>query len=292
MMNNRYEKAKIAYENYNLNSEYNLTENLLKSIKERIEANKKEIDELLKIYKRNYVYSDIKKVIDEEIEKKIQYKRQVSLKRRTDNFVSTIYATSVGIVAVECYDLLECIKYMIRAIKTRNSLIISDVEYEENDEKHLILLIIQESMRKFNIDQNLIQILPYEECDYDKCDRVIYTYENKQNLRREETEKMYIYLENKLYAEEAEKEYNLYKNEGKDIELVEGNINQVIDKINEKVNYGAVIYTGDSKLGYKFIKLVRSKNVFVNSTLTNSEKIENNKDDLLMNKKIMYEYST
>ncbi len=289
MMEKEYYKAKLAYENYNLNTEYKLTENILKYIKEK--ANQKEIEQLLKIFKREYTYDDIEKVLQSEISKNnIKYKKQFTMKRRLDNFISAVYTVSVGVVAVECYDLLECVKYMIKAIKTRNSIIISDVEYEEKDDKNLILLIVQEALRKFNVDCNIIQILPYEECDYDKCDRVIYTYENKANRKKCETEKRYIYLQDETFSKEANDEYELEKKSGRDVELIEGNMSKVIDTINENINYGAVIYTKDSKIGYRFMNLVRSKNVFVNSTLENAEEVEASDDDLLMNKKIMYEY--
>ena len=42
-------------------------------------------------------------------------------------------------------------------------------------------------------------------------------------------------------------------------------------------------------MAYKFVNMVRSKNVFVNATLLNSELVEKSSNELLMNKKIMYE---
>ncbi len=45
----------------------------------------------------------------------------------------------------------------------------------------------------------------------------------------------------------------------------------------------------EGKKGYRFINLVRSKNVYVNTTLENIEKVEKSKEELLINKKIMYE---
>ena len=177
MMEREYEKAKEAFETYNLNSEYEIMQNVLKYIYERIIKNKLEIEKILDLCKSKYTYEDIIKKVKEVLSEKIEYKSQVNVTRRDDGFLSAIYKTAIGVVAVECFDLLESIKYMLEAIKTRNSIILSDIEYKEDDEKHLLLLIIHEALSKFNINNNIIQILPYEECDYEKCDKVIYTYE-------------------------------------------------------------------------------------------------------------------
>jgi len=44
MMEVEYKNAKKAYENYNLNNEYKISENILEYVKERININKNEID--------------------------------------------------------------------------------------------------------------------------------------------------------------------------------------------------------------------------------------------------------
>ena len=64
---------------------------------------------------------------------------------------------------------------------------------------------------------------------------------------------------------------------------------EAIEKINKEISQGAVIYTKEGKKGYRFINLVRSRNVHVNTTLENIEKVEKSKEELLINKKIMYE---
>lgn len=289
MMEVEYKNAKNAYENYNLNNEYKLSEKTLEYVKERIEKNKSEIEKIIRIYKRNFTYEDLKKVIDEEIEDGIEYKKQINLLKRDDNFVSAKYLNSIGIVCVECYDVLDTVKYMIRAIKTRNAIIISDVEYDETDEKHLILMIIEESLNKFNIKKELIQIVPYEECDYDKFDKVIFTYSRRENIEKKYENKFFIYVEEKDFIKEAKIEYDEERKRGRVVELVGEDIDSAIDKINECVSEGAVIYTKNSDMAYKFVNLVKSKNVFVNATLLNSELVKKSSNELLMNKKIMYE---
>ena len=289
MMEKEYERAKKAYEEYNLNDRYNLTEEILEYIKQRIEANREEIEKLMKIYKRKNTYEEIKYIIEKEIEEGIEYKTQTQITKREDGFIKAKYMVSRGVVIVESYDLIESIKYMIRAIKTRNAVIISDIEYEEKDDKHLIALIINEAYKKFDMKEELIQILPYEECDYEKSDKVICTYDRKNERTKEEDNKKYVYIEDIDLRKEAMKEYEELKLEEKEVEFVNGNINEVIDRLNKKLSYAVVIYTKDPKKGYKFINLVKSKNVFVNATLANVEDVPRSENELLMYKNIMYE---
>ena len=289
MMEKEYKKAREAYNQYNLNTEYKIEEKILKYIGERIRENQKEIQEMLKIEKSELTYENIKEEIEKEIKKKSEYKNQIVLKKGQNNFVSTIYKTSIGVIAIEVYELIESIRYMIKAIKSRNAVIIADVEYEEKDVKGIILLIIREAIKKFGINEDIIQRLPYEEVDYEKCDKVIYTYTNKKAMDKEKTKKLYVYVEDERLENEARKEYERLLENNEEVEIVKGNIEEVINKINRKISKGTVIYTQDPQKGYRYINLVRSENVFVNASLCNIEKMEESQDELLMNKKIMYE---
>ena len=291
MMEKEFNSAKKAYEEYNLNTSYNLTLNLLRYIYERIQANKNEIEEILRMNKRKYRYSDLIKNVKKWVSEKIEYKSQINVKKIDNKFISAIYKTAIGVVAVECYDFLECVKYMIESIKTRNAIIISDVEYFEKDDKNFILMIIQEALKKFEINENLIQIVPYEECDYTKCDKVIYTYDNKniKNREKNETDDLYVYIETEELKKEALDEFNYQKSKGNNVYLIEGNNREFLEKINKSRSKGVVIYTKNKELAYKFLTLVNSKNVFINCTLDYIEKVKKCDNELLENKKIMYE---
>jgi len=83
-----------------------------------------------------------------------------------ERFIFTTLLMPIGTIAVEAYDTIEVIRYLLRAIKTRNGIAISDVEYDEQSVKYLIFEIIKEALKKFDIDENLIMILPYEDCFY------------------------------------------------------------------------------------------------------------------------------
>ena len=188
----------------------------------------------------------------------------------------------IGVIAVEAYETKEVIKYYIKAIKSRNAIAISDVEYGENNVKTLILIIIKEALKKINIKEDLIMLLPYEECFYEYFDKVIYTYDKEGKKletpkveEKERTNELYVYIEDSSLEEEARKNQNA--------KILKGNVDEVIEKINEKKTKGAVIYTKNANMAYKFINLVKSQNVFVNTNLENIEK-PTRKDGLL------YEY--
>ena len=289
MMEKEYNKAKVAYQKFNLDTEYGKIDKVLEYTKKRIEANENEIREIIRINNEEESYERIIEAIREEVNTKTEYKAQVILKKREDNFVSSIYKTSVGIVGVECFNTIESIKYMLRGIKNKDAIILSDIEYKEKDVKALILEIIKEALVKFDIDENLITRLPYEEVDYTKCDKVICTYNNKNERKKEEINSVYIYIEDESLKSAAYNDYEYQKNNQKDIEILYGDIDEVIDRINEKEAIGAVIYTKDSKVAYKFINLVRAKNVFANTSIDYMENVDSCDNKLLMNKKIMYE---
>lgn len=188
-----------------------------------------------------------------------------------DKFILTSLLMPIGIVVVEAYDTLEVIRYLIRAIKTRNGLAISDAEYDEQSVKFLILEIIKEALKKFELDENLIMILPYEECFYSYFDKVIYTY-NRQGKkllqngyeRKKSTDAKYLYIENTDLEETALKD-----NQDEEKEILRGSMDNIIEKINETHPIAATIYTKNAKKAYRFINLVNSKNILVNTSLNN-----------------------
>lgn len=286
MMVDNVNKLKNASNSYILNDKYEITEKLLAYINERIKANKQEIEELGKIKKEKYTFEDIENAVNSEIQEKIKYKNYRRMYINKENFISTSILVPVGIIAVEVYDTVEAIKYFIKAIKSRNAIAISDVEYDEDSVKFLVLEIIKEALKKFNIDENLIMILPYEECFYKYFDKVIYTY-NEQGEKlsqnnyeeKEQTNNKYIYIEDSKLEEQARKET--------DGEFLKGDIDEVIEKINSSYSEGAVIYTANPDSAYKFINLVKSKNVMVNTSLQNIKNTKKSPDEMFEYKNII-----
>lgn len=267
MLKNDIQLLKKSNINYLLNNKYELSRDILKYIKSRIEADKKEIEDLINLNKEDITFEKILSLfeVDNEIYK--NYRNFVI----NNNFLSVEIDMPVGVIAVECFDTLETIKYFIQAIQTRNAIVISDVEYSEYNVKSLILLIMQEALKKFEIDENLIMILPYEECYYEFFDEVIYTYNVDGALlaepkieRKEYGTKNYVYIHSQNLREEALKNENA--------EIFEGVFEEIIEQIGKENS--AVIYTEDTEIAYKFINLVNCKNVFVNTNLVNSKEFE------------------
>ena len=282
MMKDNIYKMKEASREYRLDNQYELTKNVLGYIKDRIKANESEIRNLINLQKEDITYEDIFSIINKEIEEDDTYKTYAKLKINKEKFLSTCIAMPIGVIAIEVYDTQEVIKWYIKAIKSRNAIAISDVEYAEDNVKSLVLLIIKEALKKFGISENLIMLLPYDECFYEYFDKVIYTYDDKGNhleiAKTEEkakTEKLYVYLEEESFKDEATKNRNAI--------MVTGNIDEVIENINQKKSKGAVIYTKDVNKAYTFINLVNSQNVFVNANLENCQ-------DTIRKAQLLYEY--
>lgn len=288
-MKNEIELLRNAQNEYLLKNEYNLTKNILAYIAERIKANRGEIEALIENNKEDIKYNDIEKLIEEEIKENIKFKDYKNLYISNDNFLLAKILMPIGIIAIEAYNTCDVVKYLIRGIKSRNAIVISDVEYSETSVRYLIYEIIKECLRKFNINENIIMILPYEECFYQYCDKVIYTYDvygNKLDKYIEETktdnEIKYIYIDTESMEETATKD-----NEKIEYEILKGNIDEVIEKINEKKCSAAVIYTDNAQNAYKYINLVKGKNVFVNASLQNVMKYEKSEEELYVYKNII-----
>ena len=282
MMKNNLIKLKLASFNYRLNYDYEITENLFKYIQERIAANKEEIEKLIKIKNENITYYDLENAIKNEINQEILYKDYKNMVINKEKFIFASMLMPIGIIAVEAFDTIQVVKFFIKAIKSRNAIAISDVEYDEQSTKFLILEIIKEALRKFNIDSNLIMILPYEECFYEYFDKTIYTYDKsgitfQENLYETKAlnDKKYIYIEDKELEEIALKD-----NIDIEKEILYGNVDEIIEKINTVNPIAVAIYTKNSENAYKFLNLVRSQNILVNASLQNTKAVKESPNEL------------
>ena len=267
MLKNNIQLLKKSNRNYLLDNKFEVSKEILKYIESRIIADRKEIEELIKLTKEDITFEQIVRLFEADNEIYKNYRNFVI----NNNFLSVEIDMPVGVIAVECYDTIEVIKYFIQAITTRNAIVISDVEYSEYNIKSLILLIMQEVLKKFEIDENLIMILPYEECYYEYFDEVIYTYNTEGTLLEEPKierkgfgAKNFVYIHSQNLKDEALKNENA--------EILEGDFEEVINQIGKENS--AVIYTEDNEIAYKFINLVNCKNVFVNTNLVNQKEFE------------------
>ena len=261
----------LAYRSY-VEKDSLLAIKLLRYIKERVEANSEEIEKLNKELKIGIDIDVIKNIIDKNIDKEYQYKNVKKTLELDKNYIFYTYQVPKGVLAVRCDNELDVIKNIFEAISTHNCITI----IYENDNKYnlsnLILLIVKESLKKFEVSEELVNIM---ESEYD------YEFSNiiNKNIveKKEETlKKLYIYKYDDYFEEEVKKEKERIEKLEIDYEILTGDFDEVVDKINETRNLGASIYTQDKEIGYKFINYIHSDNVFLNTSLENLEKSDIN----------------
>lgn len=255
------ELAHKAYYGY-ISKEENIEKEIIEYISERIKENEKTIDKLVEITKEKI---NMKRVY-EILKKESRYKSSKSITMDINGFISGTLITPKGVILKEESNIEKIVELYVDAILSRNAIVISDIDYLEISVKNLILEIIQIALKKFSVDKNLIQLLPYEEINNEEFN----VYKENKNI--------YIYLEDKAFKEEVEEvKY-----------LVEGEIDEVIENINKSgICECAVIYTKDREKAYKFINRVNGKNVFVNTKIYN-KKDEVEVDNWHINKYVIY----
>lgn len=290
-MEEQFKLFKYAYETYNLDKREDVSKEVLEYIRERLIANKDLIEQLIEITGENLIFEDIINLFDNEVKQENIYKKEKKSKLNELGFISSIYSTSIGVVCIETPEPLLIIKYFVTAIKSRNSIIISDIEFAEESIKSAFWIIFAEALKKFDINPNIINIIPYEECNYDLFDKVIIVDENQLLDNKRITDEIFIYIEDEYFEEEVQKEIEYLKQISKNPIVIRNSFEDTIEKINKNRGYASCIYTKNAQIGYDFINLVKTSNAFINSSIGEfAEEMKQHKNSLYMNKKIMYEY--
>lgn len=285
------ENLNRAYETYNLNIDDNIDSKILEFIEKCLDERKQEITNLLEVNKDNITYEDIVKVFIEEKKKKTEYKKERNFTKIDDKYIFSNYTTSIGLIVIETSNVFDIVRYFVGAIKSRSVVVISSIEYSELDIRLLLQMIFKDCIKKYGVDENIINILPYEECYYENFDRVIVP-SKKKIVDKNKTDDIYIYIQDDIFNTEVNYEIESLKKENKKVELIEKiDIDEAIKKINKNVIYGACIYTQNKDLAYKFVNLVHAKNVFVNSTMARAKEIVDLQQELYLSKNIMYPYN-
>lgn len=258
-----------AFNSYNLNMDSELPERVLKYLYDRIEENRAEIEKLISIYKMDITIDYILKIIKDEENKQLKSIGKTIIDKQ--GFLFAQVPMPIGLIAVRANNVVQTIKYWVRAIKTRNSVVVASFQYNEYSLESLILIIIKEALSKFQINKNLVMYVSAKDCSYEYFDKVIYTCSDTGAQYGEpevadissnsvNRNKKYVYIENE--------DFRAYANQNGDTELLTGEIDEVISKA--KNAEAAVIYTKDSQKAYKFINLACCDNVFVNTNLKNT----------------------
>ena len=290
MLKEQLKLLKNAYEIYFSDQRENIDKQILEYVKRLIIENEDIVEKLIDEYKEQFEVNQIYQIIDEALNSEDIYKTKKVFKKRNDGFMNGKYITSIGTIAIECSDTLKVLKYFCDGIKSRNAIAISDIEFDETSLKSAFLVFFCEALEKLGLDKNLLMILPFEECYYEKFDRVIYSEEKDIKVKtRQKQEVLYLYLEDEFFEEEVKQEIEKLKKKEKQYNVLSGDFYKVVNKINKSFNKGAVIYTRKPELGYKFINFIHSENVFVNATFENIIDLEEYQNPLYMNKNIMYQ---
>lgn len=279
---------KEAYKIYNLDNREDISNKILDYISVRIIANRSSIEQMIEMLKLDITFNDILDTFNSAYKEK-EYYKEISNYTQGVDYYSGIYPVSIGNIVIETNDLLEVIKYFVLGIKSRNTITISQTEYEELSLSNMFLIIFVEALAKFNISRNTLMILPYEDCFYDEFDEVIVLEDGKIEIKQKEFSKKYIiYAEDEFFKNEIIEEVKKLKEKDIAYELISGDIEIVLDLIYKEKPETTVVYTKNPKIAYEFINLANSQNVFVNTSSLNSEQLNDKKNKLYYKKKIMY----
>lgn len=279
---------KNAYCLYNLNTDEKVSNKVLKFIRKRLLKNQKELETLIEVFKEEIKFDDLIACFDKEMEEPELYKKEKVMKKVGNEFYYGTYTTSVGNILVETTSSVNVLKYFVKAIKSRNSITISDIEYHENNLKNAILLIFQNALEKYKINTHLLNIMPYEECNNEYFDKVILEDENKVVNNKSQSDYSYIYLADEIFASMAVNDLSRLSNKGKKVEILKGEFTDVVNRINSETTFSTCIYTENRDLAINFINLAQAENVFVNASLDEAEDLEDIDDEFYTKKKVMY----
>lgn len=277
-----------AFKIYNLNDIPNLSKNVLDYILSRLIANRENFEKMIEMLKTDITFNDILNAFNEAYRENDFYKKCNNYKQGTD-YYSGDFPVPIGNIVVETNNVLEVIKYFVGGIKSRNTITISQTEYDELSLSNMVLIIFIEALAKFNISRNTLMILPFEECLYEEFDEIIEIENEKVNIKQKGfSQKNIIYMENNAFDSEINREIDRLKNRNINFEIINGTLESALDTIKKEKPKGVAIYTKNPSVAYDFITLANSQNVFVNSSLLNAEELNNKTNKFYYKKKIMY----
>jgi len=251
--------ARKAFRKYVINNNKNIAEDIFDYIKEKIQENETKIRQIIQINNDNISYEEILYLIEKE-------KNSInSFKLR--NKLTGCYLVPLGVIGAVCKDSKDAIINILKSISTRNSIIILHEKYSKYSTESLILLIIQECLKNFYIDDNIIQMFEKEEIDSTKLDRIV-GFKDKENCEKS-LNNIYIYQEDDSLENDVVNEVDRLKNIDKyknyEIKVIKGEFGNIINFLNKNKAYAVCMYTNNSQKAYKFINWINSPNVFVNT---------------------------
>lgn len=322
---NEFEKAQDAYNEMQFE---NFERGFIKSVCDLILKNK---DEIQKIYNIEEKYGNICESIEsilnhiKENMKKYNQNSHKSIQRKnSDNFIVGKYQESLGVLGV-IYDgnPYITIELALKAISTKNAII-----FCTNNQRYaitnLIVLYFKQILKEYGYSMELIQAINSD--DYEEMFNhntilsrlIVIGNKNLQNKCQSKSKIEVItsgyncydlYIENIMDEQLIKKilnvkdiELNIYINKNiasKQIELLGIDEYTEVDSAEECIRdininsagYCSSIFSNSGEVANKFLKLVKTKNVFVNASPTVERSLDIDENDLLYTKGVMFSNS-
>lgn len=251
--------ARRAFRKYVINNNKNISEDIFSYILEKIQENETKIKKIIEINNDSIAYENIISLVENE-------------KRCVNNFKlrnkkTGCYQVPLGVIGAVCKDSKDAITNILKSISTRNSIIILHENYRKYSTESLLLLIVQECLKNFYIDDNIIQMFEKEEIDLTKLDRVVGLHDKENCEKCLNT--IYIYQEDDSFENDVINEVDRLENMDKykncQIKAIKGEFGNIINFLNKNKALAVCMYTNNSQKAYKFINWIDSPNVFVNT---------------------------
>ncbi len=248
-------------------------------------------------------------------------KTEIEQTKRKDNFIVAKYKENLGVVGIMFNgDIYVTIELLKRLLYTKNAMI-----FCTNNEMYaitnLIILYFKQALKICGYDEEIVQVInsnDYSEMyNHNNIIKKIIVVGNK-DLQNKVLAKSNVevitsgYGNFDIYIEEIldfnlikeiikikDIELNIYVNKyinAEEIEKLEiddytevENIDECIRDINiNSAGYSSSIFTKNPENANKFLKLVKSKNVFVNASPTAERTFDIKENDLFYTKQVMY----
>lgn len=275
--------ARRAYRKYVINNDKNISIDVLSYITQKINENEQEIRKIIQINNDDITYEEIVQLIEDEKNNVESFK---SKNKKTGRF-----NVPVGVIGMECSNVNDCIKCILKAISTRNAIIILHNNYSKYSTEALILLIIKECLKNYYIDDNIIQMFEKEEIDLKKLDKLI--KKDGEKIEKEIPKTIYIYQENDNYETEVQNEIDRLKNndiyKSYEIKPIKGEFGTIVNYLNNDKASAVCMYTDNSQKAYKFINWIDSPNVFVNTGVQKCKNSIAGENDFFKSKYVLHE---
>lgn len=276
------EKINEAYTTYNCDNRENLEQQVYHQFGSIIQESKEEIERLSN-YNDSYIKYDRIMQIYNENDKNFEYKKNISSEKLNNNFISVVYKAPIGLIYAEVDTDEQALIEILNCIKNRDGLLLSLADWNEFDMKHYLLLLAKKALSMYEISENLIEMVPYEECDESEFDLKKYCFYKNEKEYKENDKLNYVYIENSYFDKVAR--------ENRNATILVGEYEDVIKDLSINKHNAIAIYTHDLKLAYQMATQIRAENVLINTDISFAKEIVEEDNDYLMNKHVMFEYT-